>query len=236
MDRKRYVVLAVLVIISGFIGGSFSSFLFQAHAEANLGDRIITKEIVIEDEYGKVRAILSALQGQTGLAFFDNNGTSRAILGLHNEKPVLEMDGINQEKMNLGIDKKGPMLQFSQGVKQGLTLGMTEYGRGQIDIFEKNKRALSLGVNNQGVPLIDMFDGDVSSLKLAGKAKGNNLKGISVMKNDGSDGVKIGIISDVPIVFVKGKNESTGLISMARNGQVFIGVSNESGQTLWGEP
>ncbi|MFC1537272.1 hypothetical protein ACFL4P_00425 [Gemmatimonadota bacterium] len=84
MNRKQFILLAVLMVAASFIGGVVASRLFnprEALAESPV-KMIRANAFVLEDEDGNILASFNILAGKfPSLRLYDKDGRKRAVLG-----------------------------------------------------------------------------------------------------------------------------------------------------------
>ena len=95
MNRNQYMLTVVFSMIAGMAGGVLASQLFMGTPlfprKTPLEVEVIrAKKFAVVDKDGKPRAFLSlAPSGEPSLALFDQNGKTRAALGLVEGEPHL---------------------------------------------------------------------------------------------------------------------------------------------------
>ena len=108
---KRNLLLALLVVISGLLGGAISNLLLMAHTsvaqEAKTEEKLLwANKFRLVDLQGMTRAMLTVGEkGNVSLNFYDSDTKNRIILGLSPEGwPVLTL--FDEGAVEL-LDKKG---------------------------------------------------------------------------------------------------------------------------------
>ena len=98
----RITGLAILLM-------GFTTLLMGQAAPEN--EAIEVEEIILRDESGHVRVLMSAVRGEPRLSFFDTNEQSRAVLTLVDEEPrLLLLDAQGKQRAGLAVLKEEPEL------------------------------------------------------------------------------------------------------------------------------
>lgn len=114
MTNKQFRILAVLTLVSGFLGGAVSDALLRGAPAAAQGggavqEVVVSKTFKVVDSEGRGRAYLGTLSdGSVGLTLFDagaNNGISMAVLA--NGRSALTLNHGGKTRGALGILPSG---------------------------------------------------------------------------------------------------------------------------------
>ena len=143
MSKKQYVALMVLVLVSGFLGGALSSWLFQGQAQAQAR----TKKIISAEEFhlvnskGKLVAKWNTSLGWPGLRFYDQEEKIHITLGMPMGMPSLSMFDGEKPRMLRGLNtKKQPrftVLDANQNQVWNLPgTGRASIGRNTLGVYK----------------------------------------------------------------------------------------------------
>jgi len=161
----------------------------RAEAQGAAGGRTIrASEFVLEDEKGKVRAVLGVIKDAPGLgrfygpvlSLFDENGELCVVLHGTAGGPGLRLfDAAGKERATLGVGKDGPALRLNDENKMGgAGLGALKDGP-MLNLFDaagKVRAGLTLPKDGPGLNLFD--------------AEGKNRAALTVDK-DGGPGLSL---------------------------------------------
>jgi hypothetical protein len=182
MTGAQFKVLALLVVVSGLVGGALSGWLFTGRPAFAEGDEpvqsvVTAHELRIVSPGGKLLASLGpghlsfAEAQQVALRFYDAQGAHQAKFGLSRAGyPTLSMwDPKSHRRVTLDV-ADFPRLSFVDGEGRTLIkLGLLEGGYPMLGFYnEQERRQLHLGVI-----------GNTAVLGLC-NVEGNPLAGLSV--------------------------------------------------------
>ncbi|MGR3220490.1 MAG: hypothetical protein ACUZ8H_11855 [Candidatus Anammoxibacter sp.] len=167
MNRKQFSILAVLVIVSGIIGGGMSNWFFSSEF-ASAGKRsnksllpehvVITEELRIVGRDGKEHITIgSNRMGDPRIVFWNtNNRKSSLILGLNNRNtPGLTFwDKNGKSRVSLALNNNGdPKLRFmdKDGVSNSATLGVSSDGKPELALYDNiDKKRTKFSITPDG--------------------------------------------------------------------------------------
>lgn len=102
--------MMVLVLISGFLGGALSSWLFQDQAQAQAQARkkkiITAEEFHLVDSKGKLMAKWNTSLGWPGLRFYDQEEKIHITLGMPMGMPSLNIFDGKKPRLLIGLNTK----------------------------------------------------------------------------------------------------------------------------------
>ena len=116
MTKSKYIILAAIVIISGFAGGLCAGLIFRAQPvfaddEAVIEKDMSAKQLNIIDKNGNLRlaASTSDEDGSPGIALYDKDGNARSVFSLSagGETVVTFNDGSGNLRIALGVTNEG---------------------------------------------------------------------------------------------------------------------------------
>jgi len=87
MNKRQYAVMLALAVVAGLLGGMVSNFLFVgtpvfAQKTPQVAEVIRAGRFEVVDKDGKVRALLSLVDGEPGLLLRDKDGKGGVGLAL----------------------------------------------------------------------------------------------------------------------------------------------------------
>jgi len=109
--RNRWLLGAILLLVGGLVAAwAFKTTVTTAQAQgAGAVKEVRANSFVLEDENGKGRAILFALQDETDLLLWGGNGKSYARLNVTKDGPKLALSDENgKDRATLLVSKDGP--------------------------------------------------------------------------------------------------------------------------------
>jgi len=123
------------------------------------GNEIRANRFVLEDENGKVRAVLDVVKDVPRLSLFDENGKERAVLGVTALGAGLSLfDENGKGRAALGVGADGPLLSFfDENGKTRAGLDVTALGAGLNLADENGNVRAALGVVKDG-PRLGLID------------------------------------------------------------------------------
>lgn len=204
MSKKQYFLLAVLVVISGLIGGGLSNWLFLeksafATKTAQSENFIVTEELRIVDKSGRERLTLG----------LNTKGNPRIVIWNINN---------NRSSMTLGMDKEGnPGLTFwdKNGIGRA-SFSLSAEGDPKIRLIDKNGKITrtTLGISPEGNPELFLFDKNGN--KRAGFYMANEETSLGFMDKNGRANFGVGILtndlsgsSETPMLYLQDKGEKS---------------------------
>ena len=153
MIRKRYVLLVVLTIVSGFFGGVVSEQFSHgrpAIAQANqvpVYPVLSTNLLRVVDSRGRIRVEIGEQGGEIALNIADATGLKRIQLGVATSgNPIFSMDDASGEPGVLGIvSATGPAIHLQQGKAHvSMAIAPTKAGSISIGNAQGQKKTISI--------------------------------------------------------------------------------------------
>ena len=215
MGGKKFILLVLIVMFSGFTGGAFSDCFFQSGARANNKTR---KEISAEafhliDKDGKHRASFSlSIEGHPIIFFKNPSNQVIAYFGVARSQPMIGFhDDKNRIRLSMALGKNGnPQLFFSDDKKKprmGIAVG--EKGDTGIIIYDdENAPRMSMLVQDKS-PRIAFIEGKKNLNMLISTEKNGN-SGMTIQNQHGK--VALGLVNKNPTLMLN-KTSDTGLVS-----------------------
>lgn len=202
MSKKQYCLLAILVVISGLIGGGLSNWLFLeknafATKTAQLENFITTEELRIVDKSGRERLTLGLnAEGETRIVMWNINN--------------------NKSSLIIGLDKEGsPGLTFwDKNGKGRLSFSLSTEGDPKLRLIDKNGKITrtTFGISPEGNPELFLFDKNGN--KRAGFYMTTDETSLGFMDKNGSANFGVGILtndllesSETPMLYLLDKGE-----------------------------
>ena len=217
MGGKKFIVLVLIVMVSGFIGGAFSDHIFNRGAQANnkSSKAITARAFNLVDKDGKPRASLGfSEEGYPTILFTNTSGKVVAYFGVGAEsKPMIgfkDKEGKTRLIMSLDDDDGTSAIFFCDDFKKpkmGLAVGRN--GQPGIILYDKeNVPRLALSVQDKS-PRIAFMEGNKNlDMIISTEENGNN--GMIIQNQHGK--VALGIVNQNPTLMLN-KTPDTGLVS-----------------------
>lgn len=168
---------------------------------------VVARGLVIRDEEGRRRAHLGLMvpAGQTKalpcLALFDKEEEPRAILGIEEQGPTLQLTYGTDKAVNITIGKNGPeVVLYSPDGKACLWLKTTNEGAPVLGMRDGNgETRLALLLGSSGEPAIQLHDanGSPSVVVIAGK-DGPSVCLLDPKNRQGNTSIRIEFEGDEP--------------------------------------
>ena len=238
MGGKNFIVLVLIVIISGFIGGAFSDHIFNRGAQANNKSpkAITARAFNLVDKEGKPRASLGfSVEGHPILAFSNTSGKVVAYFGVANSQPMIGFeDQQGRMRLTIGLDQDGyPDIFFYDDIKKpkmGIAVGRN--GQPGIILYDKeNAPRMTLSVRDKS-PRIAFMEGKKNLDMLISTEKNGN-SGMIIQNQHGK--VALGLINNNPTLMLN-KTPDTGMVSgFAPDGSPLLAL-RENRHVTWVAP
>jgi hypothetical protein len=107
--QGQWLLVGILLVVAAWI------VLTQYGIGSRYLDSIRVRELVLVDERGETRALLSVTQNEPSLLFVDEKGETRTLLGVtHNGPSLLLRDETGAARAGLLVTQDGPMLLFKE--------------------------------------------------------------------------------------------------------------------------
>ena len=240
MGGKKFIVLILIVMVSGFMGGAFSDHIFNKGAQANnkSSNAVNARAFNLVDKNGKPRASLGfSEEGYPTLLFSNTSGKVVAYFGVGAEsKPMIGFDdkqGKTRLTMALDNDDGTPAIFFYDGFKKpkmGIAVGRN--GEPGIILYDKESiPRMAVAVQDKS-PRIAFMEGK-KNLDLLISTEENGNSGMIIQNKHGK--VALGLINQNPALMLN-KTPDTGLISgFAPDGTPLVAL-RENRQVTWVAP
>jgi len=145
MDKKQYVLTAILCMFASLVGGGAVSWLFMGTPvfaqKTEVVEVIRAERFEVVDKDGQGRAALGLFLGEPYLSFRDKNGQERAELGLNNGEPGLglgDKNGKIRAVLYLEDGEPGLWLNDKNGnLRAELSL---DKGEPDLSLYDKNDK------------------------------------------------------------------------------------------------
>jgi len=170
-ERRNGRLLAGVFLLVAFLALMWSGAdkLSPAYAQNTAPKVIRANEFILEDENGKTRAVLGMSNGAPVLSLVDENGELLAMLAVSKDGPMLSLcDENGKIRAGLSVSKDGPALGLYD--KNGKTRAkLVESVLGLIDENENPRAMLRVSNGGSGLGLYD--------------EKGKTRAGLTVLKD-----------------------------------------------------
>jgi hypothetical protein len=111
--RNRWLLGAIFLVAGVLIAPRvFETTAIRAQAQgAETAKQVRARSFILEDEKGKLRAVLAVTKDGPGLSLSDENGIYRAVLTLLKSGPSLSLSDENgKRRAEMTVLKEGPSL------------------------------------------------------------------------------------------------------------------------------
>jgi hypothetical protein len=129
---------------------------------------IITSEILIVDDAGQARLVMSATSGEPRLEFLSPNGRASASVALDaggRPRIALQSPDSSQPSVSVEVDDKGAHVRFDRPAEGSSYLFLNNAGvSGVVLIDAKNVRRVEVVLAPDGTPKIRRYDAHGRSL------------------------------------------------------------------------
>jgi len=115
MTKGKYILLAAIVILSGFAGGLSAGLVFRAQPavagdEATIEKDMSAKQLNIVDKDGNLRLLLSTDDdGSPAIAMYDKDGKARSVFTVSaaGDTVITFNDGNGKLRVAMGVTGEG---------------------------------------------------------------------------------------------------------------------------------
>lgn len=165
MNTRQYLLLVLLMTVASFLGGAAAIFIFDggsalAEADKVAFDTITTKQLLIEDDSGKVRIGLGVFNDAALIQLYDRSGKPCALLCSPEKGPALQLhDASGTARAELGIYEETPTLKLfdKHSIKPRISVGAAK-GYPVVSLFDVDGTARAeLGIY-QDTPNLKLSD------------------------------------------------------------------------------
>ena len=109
MTRKQFLILVILVVVSGLVGGTLSGRIFEGEAHAQGIDTLSVRKLIIVDAEGKQRILMGVLKDVAVIAIVDKNNRVRANLAMSPDQgtSLSFSDSDGETRIGVGLHSHG---------------------------------------------------------------------------------------------------------------------------------
>jgi len=184
MNRRQFSLLLVLSLLAGLVGGILTSQFFLGTpvlAEKKAGPQrvVIAEEFRLVDNEGKILSTWGMYAGGPGIVLFSKNGQFRAVFSLTSpeEGPVLafaDNKGNHRAIVGLGAERQPYVTLRDQAGKERISLSLDDDGDPYLALYDQaeNERAI-LGTM------------DLTKLKRTGTIDKRSISSLILLGKDG---------------------------------------------------
>jgi len=238
MGGKRFFILVLLVIFSGFTGGVLSGRFYanDVQATSNRQKEVIAEAFHLVDKNGHHRGSFGFSEdGHPILMFRSMSGESPAYFGLTPTGPIIAFhDNKNRMRMTISLDPEGnPDIFFlDENKKPKMGIAINRNGEPGITLHDNENVARMAFLLPGNKPCIALIEGGKKvDMLLTTRPDG---QGGLVMQNKHGQ-IVLGMYNNAPVLTLKKSDGTESITGFFPTGQPFTGL-RENGKTIWIAP
>jgi hypothetical protein len=184
MNKKQFSLLLMLSLLAGLVGGILTSQFFLGTpvlAEKRAGpQRVVTaEEFRLVDKEGKILSTWGMYAGGPGIVLFSKNGQFRAVFSLTSpeEGPVLafaDNKGNHRAIVGLGAERQPYVTLRDQAGKERISLSLDHEGDPYLALYDQAENARAI-----------LGTMDFTKLKRTGTIEKRSLSSLVLLGKDG---------------------------------------------------